>query len=192
MFLGRKAGLGPCCLQPSPSRFKPEHHHPQLALALPCVAMDGWANPNPSDHGYLPSPTEPLHSTTVQQRPSHHQEQSEAQIPVASTPLPRHTVPPPASQPNKPAPWQLGRHSQYIPGTSYDQRSSNPSVDGFPEVHGGGRWDPVRVQHQVSATEEGKMHDVEEELHRRLKARQVRLPSVLRVWWLPNASHRFQ
>ena len=42
---------------------------------------------------------------------------------------------------------------------------------------GGERWD-VRVQHQVNEYEHG-VRDVEEELHRRLKARQVRLLSVL-------------
>lgn len=143
--------------------------------------MDGWGKPNPSDRRHPTSPTETLHPVTAQQRPSRYQEQSETQIPFVSTPSPHHTIPPPVLL-NTPALWQLGRHSQYTPSTAYYQRSPNPSVQpdhGSPELDGDGISDPVRVQHQVNEYEEGKVHDVEKELHRRLKARQVRLLSVL-------------
>lgn len=119
-------------------------------------------------------PTETLHSPTApQRRPSHRQEPSETHIPFLSTPSRRHAVPPPAFIPDKPAPWQLGRHSYYFPGTEDDQQS--PTLSGQP--HSPGYLD-VHVQHQVNAFEVEEVHNVEdnveEELHRRLKARQVR------------------
>lgn len=136
--------------------------------------MDGWGKPKPSNGQYPTPPTETSHPVTAQRLPSRHQKQSETQ--------PRHTIPPPASLPNTPAPWQLGRHSQYLTGTAHDQQSPNSSVqpiDGSPEGDAGGNWGTIRVQRQVNEFEEGRVVDVEEELHRRLKARQVRLLSFL-------------
>ena len=132
--------------------------------------MDGWEKPKSSDGRYPASPTETLPPVTAQRRPSRHLKQSETQ--------PRHTIPPPAFLPNTPAPWQLGRHSQYLTDTAHDQQSPNPSVQpigGSPEGDAGGNWGTVRIQRQVNEFEEGRVVDVEEELHRRLKARQVRL-----------------
>jgi len=138
-------------------------------------------NSDPSDPRHPISLPEIMHSTTTQRRPSHRQELSETQIP-------RHTIPPPASVPNLPAPWQLGRHSYYIPGTRHDQQL--PTLSGQPgpghlEGDGGEMWQNVHVQHQMNASGEQPVHNVEdnveEELHRRLKARQVRLLSVPRA-----------
>lgn len=134
-------------------------------------------------------------SRSATRRPSHRQELSETQFPSVSNPSPRHAVPPPAFIPDTPAPWQLGRHSYYIPGTEHDQQSSPLSGQPSPGhlgVNDGGKWDTVHVQHQVNAFEEEGVHHVkgsvdEEELRRRLKARQVTLLSVSRVSWPPNS-----
>ena len=140
--------------------------------------MGSLERPNLSDHRFHVSSTENLHSTTTQERPSHRQ-QRETQDPfiLRSSPSPHHTFPPPALIPNQPAPWQLGRHSQYILGARNDQKSSPLSgqhIYGNTEWDDPGRWNSERVHHQVNQMEEAGLRDVEEELHRGLKARQVK------------------
>ena len=136
--------------------------------------MDGWGKPKPNDGKYPTPPMETPHPVTAQRRPSRHKKQSEKQ--------PRHAILPPAFLPNTPAPWQLGRHSRYITGTAHHQQSPNPSVQPIgvsPEWDAGGTSGTVRVQRQVDNFEEERVVDVEAELHRRLRARQVRLLSFL-------------
>lgn len=138
------------------------------------VTMDSWGRPNPNDHRHvsetnsLPSPTTP----TTQRQPSlRHQDQSESQLPFVSNPGSplHHTIPIPVTS-SEPPLWQLGRHSTYKSATSHSQRSP-----GFPEEGDFGKWDFERVQHQVNKFDESKLVDVEGDLQRGLKARQVRL-----------------
>jgi hypothetical protein len=146
--------------------------------------MDSWAGSNPGDRRHHASETETLHSVTTPQLPAHGQGQLEAQIPsISSTSRPpRHTMsPPPVVQSeNEPALWQLGRHSQYLGSTEHDQKSppsTGQSVVGYAE--GDGKWDFERVQHRVDKQVEAGIQNVEADLHRALKARQVRLLSIL-------------
>ena len=153
--------------------------------------MDSWGGPNPSDRRHhvsetdsLPSPT----TTTIHRQPSLQQslrrEQSETLIPfVSSTATPPYPTsprspPPPAASKNEPALWQLGRHSIYKSSIGHDQPS--PTLKGQfiysdPEGDGAGKWNFDRVQHQVDKFDESKLIDVEGDLQRGLKARQVRL-----------------
>jgi len=141
------------------------------------AAMDSIGRPNPVGGHKYDSSTRTLYYTTAQQQPSHHQEQFGMQTPSTSltTPSHHHSIPLPASIPNMPAPWQLGRHSRYIPSTGYGQQFPGPSeqsVTGYMGWDGDRKWDPEHVQHQMNKMDE-------EELHRGLKARQVRFPLVL-------------
>jgi hypothetical protein len=124
--------------------------------------MDNWGRSNPGDrHNYVSS-------TNPQQQPFHLQEQSNTS--------PHHTIPPPAFVSNTPALWQLGRHSLYIPSTPHDQQLSTLSekpILSYSEGDGNGQWDPERVQRQLNRFDEADLRDVEEELHRGLRARQV-------------------
>lgn len=110
-------------------------------------------------------------------RPFHHQELPEIFSHVPGTTSPRHSVSPPAAVPNKPAPWQLGRHSHYTYSTEYDQLSPRLSVQpivGSVQGDSDAKWN-TEDQHQMNKTDEEGIRNVEEELHRGLKARQVRL-----------------
>jgi hypothetical protein len=132
--------------------------------------MDSWGNLNDRRHV---SDTNSLPSPTIQRQPSfRHQEQSETQFPyVSSTGSPlHHTIPVPVV-PSEPPLWQLGRHSIYKPSIGNDQQPP-----GYPEGGDYGKWDTERVQHQVDKFDESKLVDVEGDLQRGLKARQVRLP----------------
>jgi len=138
-------------------------------------------------------------SPSIQRQLSLRQQQSEAQIPFVSStapPLPVTTPPPPFAVSSKePALWQLGRHDQYKYSTGHDQQSSTFSgkpTFGYPEGDGFGPWDFERVQHQVDKFDDSKLVDVEGDLHRGLKARQVRFPLVMGACWSLYASHRFQ
>jgi hypothetical protein len=157
--------------------------------------MDSWGKPSPRPNpsGVFGSATDNLatdsskssaKSSADQKRPYHRQEHSETKSPVISntTPSPQHAIPPPPLIPNTPAPWQLGRHSQYISRTGYYQhppRSGVQPILGSAEGYGDGKWGPERVQHQLMNDDEAGLRDVEEELHRALQARQVRLLSFL-------------
>lgn len=152
--------------------------------------MDSWGRPNPNDHRLFVSETDSRPSPPIQRQPSLRQQQSEAQIPLHVT-----TPPPPAVSTNEPALWQLGRHDQYKYSTGHDQQSSTFSgkpTFGYPEGDGFGPWDFERVQHQVDKFDDSKLVDVEGDLHRGLKARQVRFPLVMGACWSLYASHRFQ
>lgn len=130
-----------------------------------------------------------FHSPTIQRQPSlRHQEQSESQIPFVSSTgsPPHHTIPVPVVS-SAPPLWQLGRHSQIKSGTDHDQKSY-----GYPGGDESGNWDFERVQHQVDKFDESKLVDVEGDLQRGLKARQVRLLLFLRARWFLDTSHRFR
>lgn len=155
--------------------------------------MDNWPSPNPSDHRRLyTSDTEGVPSPPIQRHPSLRQQHSDPQIPwassVTSSPAmrPPHTTPPPPAFSNEPALWQLGRHSQYKSDPGHDQHSSTPNgkfVFSPPEGDPYGKWDFERVQHQVDRFDESKLIDVEGDLQRGLKARQVSSLSVLSPCW---------
>lgn len=161
--------------------------------------MDSWGRPSPSPSpngiygsGTLTSPTlttDSSKSPTTQKWPYHHQKQSDTNTPFISgqTPPQHHAIPPPAAVTNTPAPWQLGRHSQYISSTGYYQSPPFPTgiqpIFGSAEEDGDKNWDPERVQHHLINTNEAGIRDVEEELHRALQARQVRLHSLLKASW---------
>jgi len=136
---------------------------------------------NSNNGGYHVSPTATLNSTTAQKRQYPHQEQPTTQYPyISGKEPPHHTAPPPATIPNTPAPWQLGRHSHYTSSTEYDQKPLHPNLPpilGSAEGDGGGKRDTAPVPHLMSRIDEEGLRDVEEELHRGLKARQVRLLS---------------
>ena len=148
--------------------------------------MDGRSNPH--DHRHVPE-TNSFHSPTIQRQPSlRDQERSETQIPfMSSTESPLYQTFPVPAVSTRPPVWQLGRHSQIKSGTDYDQKL--PGYSGGDES---GKWDFERVQHQVDKFDESKLVDVEGDLHRGLKARQVRLLWFLRMRWFLDASHRFQ
>jgi len=137
-------------------------------------------------------------SPTIQRQPSlRHQDQSDTKIPFfSSTGSPLHQTFPPPVVSSEPPLWQLGRHSLYKPSTGHDQKSSTISgqpIFGYSEGDNYGRWDFERVQHQVDKFDESKLIDVEGDLQRGLKARQVRLFFFfLRPCWSIDASHRFQ
>src|SRR5258708_8716082 len=122
-------------------------------------------------------------STTTQPQPFHSQGQSETQIPfVLNTASLPHVITPATPfvlGPEQPAPWQLGRHSQYVPDTIHGQQPSNlngqHALGHAVEDH---RLDPEYVIHQVSGYNEAEKSNVEKDLHRGLQARQVRLLSV--------------
>ena len=160
-------------------------------------AMDSWGrpspSPSPSDIYGSGTPTSPTLTTasskspTTQKWPYHRQKQSDTNTPFISgeKSSKHHAIPPPAAVANTPAPWQLGRHSNYIPGTGYYQSPPFPTsvqpIFGSAEGDGDENWDPERVQHHLKNIDEAGIRDVEEELHRALQARQVRLHSFLKA-----------
>lgn len=141
--------------------------------------MNTWGRPNLSSPRYSVSEPETLPSTTNQRQPPR-QQQLETQIPFVSNPELHDTALSPSSVvSNKPALWQLGRHSQYIPGTGYDQHST--SLSGQP-----GRGGIGHARDRMEKFDEAGLRDVEEELHRGLQARQVGPRQALRVRWSAN------
>jgi hypothetical protein len=157
--------------------------------------MDSWGRSNLSSLRDAVSSSSSLAPTSIQRQPSL-QEQSETQIPFVSSTEPHDTTPPsPDVVSNEPALWQLGRHSYYKPSNEYDQQPKSLSgqpVFGFTEGDGHGRASPGHPHPQVNKVDEAGLRDVEEELHRGLQARQVRMQSVFRACWLLNDHHRFQ
>ena len=157
-------------------------------------AMDSWSSPNPSDNRRLyGSETDSFSSPAIQRHPSLRQQQSDPQfplVPITASPPPHHahTTPPPPVFSNEPALWQLGRHSQYKSDIGHEQQTPTPNgkyIFGSPEGDTFGKWDfgrleHERVQHQVDRFDESKLIDVEGDLQRGLKARQVRSGWVLR------------
>jgi len=120
-------------------------------------------------------------ATTQRQPPP--QGRSETQIPFVSSTEPHDTPPPsPDVLSNQPALWQLGRHSHYISSTGYNQESTSLSgqpVSGSTEGDDYGRARRSHARLQVNRADEAGLRDVEEELHRGLQARQVRMQLVL-------------
>jgi len=139
--------------------------------------MDSWDRPNQSSLRDAAPSSPSLSRTTIQRHPSL-QGQSETQIPFVSSTEPHDTQPPsPDVASNEPALWQLGRHSYYAPNTGYNQQSTSLGGDpaiGFTEKNGHGRGGP-----EMNKVDEAGLRDVEEELHRGLQARQVRMQLVL-------------
>jgi len=132
----------------------------------------------------------PPTATRIQGQPPPLREQSETQIPFVSNTELHDTIPDsPDLVSNEPALWQLGRHSYYLSSTGYDQQSTG--LAGQPVLEGDGQG-PGHAQHQVSKLDEAGLRDVEEELHRGLQARQVRVQLILGACWLLDDYHRFQ
>ena len=148
------------------------------------AAMDSWGRPIPTDdRRFYPSETDDFPSPSLQRQPSLRQQQLDpAQIPfvVSSPTSPQyHTTPPPPAFSNEPALWQLGRHSLYKPDAAHDKPSPTPNekfLFATPAAETFRNWDFERVQHQVDRFDESKLIDVEGDLRRGLKARQVRSP----------------
>src|SRR5258707_7034581 len=109
------------------------------------------SEPNPNNPRVSFSESEPVPPATIQRQPSL-QGRSEAQIPFVSSTEAHDTIPPsPDDVFNKPALWQLGRHSYYKSSTGYHQQST--SFGGRPIVEfteGDGRGGPGYPPHQVN------------------------------------------
>ena len=146
--------------------------------------MEDWSRPNPLDSRFHGSgSSHSLHTATQNRRGEHHQERLDAQFPLGSpaSSLSSPPAPSPAFLPNQPALWQLGRHSWYIPGDdkpphfsdAYEERTPPSAAKFFPRAPSDQK-DGRRVPSEFPDTNEAQLRDVEEELHRGLKARQVR------------------
>lgn len=147
--------------------------------------MDGWGRPNPFYPGHISGSSHSLHAANHDRQGEHHQEQSNVQTPPLVSPtssLSRPLAPAPAFIPNQPAIWQLGRHSWYAPGddktqsindTLHEDRSPSSAPTFFTQAVDYPR-DVKEVSYNLGGDNEAQLRDVEEELHRGLKARQVR------------------
>lgn len=137
--------------------------------------MDGWGRPNSLDRRHLSGSSHSLHVAL-------HQEQPDAQyLASPSSSLSRPLVPAPAFNPNQPALWQLGRHSWYTSGDDKNQPMSDTREDRSPSIPptiftqaADYQRDVKQVSYDLGGPNEAQLRDVEEELHRGLKARQVR------------------
>lgn len=137
--------------------------------------MDGWGRPNPLDRRHASGSSHSLHV-------AHHQEQSDVQSLVSpASSLSRPLAPAATFNPNQPALWQLGRHSWYtsrddnnqpLNDTHEDRSPSSPTTI-FTQA-ADYQKDVKQVSYDLGGTNEAQLRDVEEELHRGLKARQVR------------------
>jgi hypothetical protein len=144
--------------------------------------MEGRARPNPFEPSYISGSSHSLHAANHDRQREHHQEQSNVQSPLASraSSLSRPPAPAPAFIPNQPALWQLGRHSLYTSGDDYkyfndaheDRSPSSPPT--FFTQASDYQKDVKQVSYDLGGRNEAQLRDVEEELHRGLKARQVR------------------
>lgn len=134
--------------------------------------------PNTNSFRVSVAESDSLPAATLQRQPL------ETQIPLALHTEPYDDIPTsPDTISNEPALWQLGRHSYYRSSTGFDPQPTNFSeqpVVGFTkgDSHGLG---PGRAPHQLNKVDEAGLRDVEEELHRGLQARQVKMSSVLRA-----------
>lgn len=138
--------------------------------------MDGLGRPNPFERSHTSGSSHSLHA-------AHHQEQSDAQSLLVSpaSSLSRPLVPAQAFIPNQPALWQLGRHSWYTSRDDKDQPLGDTHEDSSPSNRPtfftqatDYQKDVKQVSYDLGGTNEAQLRDVEEELHRGLKARQVR------------------
>jgi hypothetical protein len=133
--------------------------------------MDDWSRPNPFDprlHGSGSSRS--LRTVNHGQQGEYRQD---TPYPLGSAPSVRSSpLPPPAFLPNQPALWQLGRHSWYISGDERFPRFSDAYEGRAAEFF------PRQIQDELADASKPQLRDVEEELHRGLKARQVSRPSI--------------
>ena len=139
--------------------------------------MDSWDRPNAFD--LRTHVSESRHAANLNRQEEYHQEQSDVLVSRASSLPPR--APAPVFLPNQPALWQLGRHSWYKYGEDEPQHpsdgyesSASPNVPTFFTRADAYPYDVKQVPYGIEDTTEAHLRDVEAELHRGLKARQVR------------------
>jgi hypothetical protein len=131
--------------------------------------MEGSGRPSPFGPGRISGSSHSLHAANHDRHREHHQEQSYS--------LTRHLAPAPTFLPNQPALWQLGWHPIYTPGDEHTRGSTDAHEDSSnpPTTQAADHQKDVKqVSHDLGDTNEAQLRDVEEELHRGLKARQVR------------------
>jgi len=146
--------------------------------------MDARGRTDPFDPSFDVSGSRHSLNTVIHgRRGEHHQEQLVVQSPLVSraSSLSSPPAPAPAFFPNQPALWQLGRHSWYASGDDKSQRLSNAHEDRSPRSAttfftraADDKKDVEEAPYELGGTSEAQLRDVEEELHRGLKARQVR------------------
>lgn len=136
--------------------------------------MDGLGRPNPFDRSHTSESSHSLHT-------AHHQADAQSIFVSPASSLSRPLEPSPAFIPNQPALWQLGRHSWYTSGDDKNQPLSDTHEDHSPSSRptfftqaADYQKDVKQVSYDLGGTNEAQLRDVEEELHRGLKARQVR------------------